>query len=400
MRLRCIVSISFAPLVLLFSFLPACSYELKGEAILEGRYFFQTPLFMEQEQHNGSLAVRGEYYHEFGSSFSMIILPFARIDSADSQRSHADLRELNFLFLGKDWELKAGISKVFWGATEFVHLVDIINQTDLVEDVYGEEKLGQPMLQASFIRDWGVIDGFILPFFRERTFPGAAGRLRPARVVETGKAIYESSAGQHHVDFALRYSNSVGNLDWGIYQFIGTGREPMLKEKEGFRGSVGSFFVPYYPQISQAGFDIQVVYGTWLLKGEALYRTGQGRSFAAATCGFEYTLYGAFNTAMDIGFIGEYVFDDRETKSTVYDNDLMFGLRLSFNNMEGSEILTGIIKDMNHSSTMLSLEAGQRVGESVKIKISSGFFSNMSKTDPAYALETDDYLKIEVVFYL
>jgi len=31
-----------------------------------------------------------------------------------------------------DWELTTGVSKVYWGVMEAVHLVDIINQTDFV----------------------------------------------------------------------------------------------------------------------------------------------------------------------------------------------------------------------------------------------------------------------------
>ena len=63
----------------------------------------------------------------------------ARLDSADSSRSHFDLRELNYLWLGDAGELSVGIGKVFWGVAEFVHLVDIINQTDLVENIDEEE---------------------------------------------------------------------------------------------------------------------------------------------------------------------------------------------------------------------------------------------------------------------
>ena len=42
----------------------------------------------------------------------------------------------------RDWSLSIGLGKVFWGVTEFNHLVDVINQTDLVEGIDGEAKLG------------------------------------------------------------------------------------------------------------------------------------------------------------------------------------------------------------------------------------------------------------------
>ena len=118
------------------------------------------------------------------------------------------------------------MGKVFWGVTEAVHLVDIVNQTDLVESLDGEEKLGQPMIDLSLIRDWGVVDLFVLPWFRERTFPSEDGRPRFAIPIDTHDPIYESSAEQHHVDFAARWSNSIGEWDIGLSYFYGTSREP------------------------------------------------------------------------------------------------------------------------------------------------------------------------------
>ena len=44
--------------------------------------------------------------------------------------------------------LLVGAAKVFWGTAESRHLVDIINQTDAVEDIDEEDKLGQPMVKV------------------------------------------------------------------------------------------------------------------------------------------------------------------------------------------------------------------------------------------------------------
>jgi len=156
---------------------PLTAHELSGFVAVEQRLFFHDPLFPDQKHNNGSFALQPEYYHEWETGSSFILVPFARFDSQDSERTHFDIRELNYLWLTDNWEMRMGIGKVFWGVTEFVHLVDIINQTDLVESPDGEEKLGQPMVQLSIARDWGVLDLFVLPGFRERTFPGKKGAL-------------------------------------------------------------------------------------------------------------------------------------------------------------------------------------------------------------------------------
>ena len=83
------------------------------------------------------------------------IVGFARADSQDDERSHADLREAYWGYESDDWDVIIGVNKVFWGVTESRHLVDVINQTDLVEDIDQEDKLGQPMINIATQRNWG-----------------------------------------------------------------------------------------------------------------------------------------------------------------------------------------------------------------------------------------------------
>ncbi|NIP75689.1 MAG: hypothetical protein GTN90_06820, partial [Xanthomonadales bacterium] len=113
-------------------------------------------------------------------------------DATQSGRSHADLREANWLRIGDGWDLVAGIDKVFWGVTESRHLVDIVNQDDRVEDIDGEDKLGQPMLNLNLLRDWGTVSLFVLPGFRERAFPDRGDRLRGSLPVAEGDATFDS----------------------------------------------------------------------------------------------------------------------------------------------------------------------------------------------------------------
>ncbi|MHC4808046.1 MAG: hypothetical protein ACYTBX_17555, partial [Planctomycetota bacterium] len=193
-----IVTIALFVILCLFNAL-AAAHELSGYVAAEGRAFFNDALFGGQERDNFSFAFQPEYYHEWESGSSFLFVPFLRLDSADSRRTHFDIRELNYLWLADNWELRVGFGKVFWGTTEFVHLVDIINQTDLIENIDEEDKLGQPMVHLSVPSDWGVIDMFVLPYFRKRTFPGRRGRLRSALVVDTDNPRYESAAGEHNV---------------------------------------------------------------------------------------------------------------------------------------------------------------------------------------------------------
>ena len=325
-------------------------------------------------------------------------MPFGRLDSADSERTHFDIRELNYLWPTDDWELRLGVGKVFWGVTEFVHLVDIINQTDLVENIDEEEKLVQPMVHVSAPRDWGVLDLFLLPVFRERTFPGRKGRLRSALVVDTDHTLYESDDEEHHVDFAVRYSNTIGDWDFGIYHFVGTGREPTLLPGADKKGR--AVLTPFYEQINQTGLDVQFVAGQWLWKLESLYRTGQGDGFFASVGGCEYSLVGVAETGMDLGLIGEYAYDDRgDNATTAYENDAMFGLRLAVNDADGTELLAGLIQDLDSPSRALSIEASRRFGSNWKLSLQAWGFLDSAADDLLFNVRDDDFIQVELAYY-
>jgi len=162
-----------ASFLALFFSLNVSAGEWSGNIAAEYRYFSDAPLSATQHDNYTSISIQPEWFHEWdGGKQSLTFTPFLRQDQHDDERSHSDIRELTWLKAADDWELRIGIRKIFWGVTESQHLVDIINQTDLVENTDGEDKLGQPMVNVALIRDWGTLDLFVLPYFRERTFAG------------------------------------------------------------------------------------------------------------------------------------------------------------------------------------------------------------------------------------
>ena len=372
--------------------------ELSGYVALEGRFFPQESLFPDQQDQSGSVAAQPEFYHERkgGSSFTMV--PFLRLDSADPERTHFDLREGFFLWVAEDFELGVGIRKFFWGVTESQHLVDIINQTDLVEFSDAEDKLGQPMINLSVPRDWGTVDLFLMPYFRERTFPGKKGRLRTPLVVDTDEAVYESGAEKHHLDFAVHYSHTLGNWDLGLSHFQGTSREPTLLPGTNIPGP--PVLIPFYEQISQTGLELQWVVEEWLFKLEVIHRVGQGDDFFAWTGGFEYTLTGVAGSRMDLGFISEWLSDTRGNSATTpFENDVMAGLRLAVNDIAGTELLLGLIQDLNRPARLVSLEASRRMGDHVKLELEANLFSQQEKGDLLYSLREDDFIQSTLSYY-
>ena len=371
---------------------------VSGFVGVETRFFTQTPQHTGQETGpETSLILNPEFrYRSQDRAHQFSFIPFYRHDSRDDARSHFDLREVYWLWIGDEWEVLTGVNKVFWGVAESRHLVNIINQIDSVEDLDGEDYLGQPMINIATQQDWGRFETFILPGFRERTFPGTDGRFRAPLPVDTDNARYESDAKDKHVDLALRYSHYFGDWDVGLSYFYGTDREPVLTPN-----GTGTRLIPTYNLIHQAGADIQYTIDAWLWKLEAITREGQGDRFLAGVGGFEYTFYQIYDQSWDLGILAEYQYDGRDAQApaTTQDNDVFMGARLALNDIQDTELLAGFSIDHRSGEQFYNIEAERRLGDQYEIELRARFFAGSDPGDDAFAIERDDYIQLRLSRY-
>lgn len=326
----------------------------------------------------------------------IVLTPFARIDGEDDARTHVDLREGYYRYIGDDYEIVAGAAKVFWGVTESRHLVDVINQTDGVEDIDEEDRLGQPMLKASFFKEIGQFDFFVLPYFRERTFPGEAGRGRLALPVNTDEARYEDDDAEWAPSVAARYAHYLGAWDFSVSAFHGTSREPQISPAlvDG-----APDLVPVYDRITQLGVTAQYTNEAWLWKFEGLAREGQGDTFAAAVAGVEYTFFGVSDSGADLGVLVEYLYDGRDERlapPTAFENDVFAGARYALNDVQDTSLLAGLITDVEDGSVSGLLEAERRLGNNWKAEAESRFFVNVDEDNLLAAFEQDSVITLRL----
>ncbi|PCI36442.1 MAG: hypothetical protein COB53_09520 [Elusimicrobia bacterium] len=370
----------------------ASEWRTGGLAGIEVRGFTQAAAFAGQ--HQGS-AVSGFFEPEisFGQDrWSLIFRPYLRIDQQDSERTHFDIREAYWETALDRWELRIGIRKVYWGVTESLHLVDFINQIDAVENIDGEDRLGQPMVNLALVREYGTLDLFALPGFRERIFPGEDGRLRPGPSISEDDRILQSGNGRAHTDWAARYSHSLGDWDIGVSHFYGLTRDPRFIARNGA-------LVPVYELIHQSSIDLQWTVGGFLWKFEAIDRTGQQDRFKALVAGYEYTFNGLIGVA-DLGVLSEYQWDQRgKSGSSPADNDVFLGARLAANDEASSELLAGMVQDLDHETRFFNIEASRRIGENFKATLEGRFFSAVRSGDPTSTFSQDDYVEFGITRY-
>ena len=412
--------------------------ELSGSLGFEMRAFAGDPAFPGQEADNFSVSVfaEPEWYGEWDDGDqSILFTPFVRGDSDDGRRTHADIRELRYLFVGSGWELRAGIAKVFWGVTESIHLVDVINQDDAVEDVDGEDKLGQPMLQLTWLPDAGTLQLFVLPGFRERTFPGRRGRLRPSLVIDDDDVGYEANWGQGHVDFAGRWSMMFDQWDVGISHFYGTGRDPRFRVRVDGDAPVTAAdattrlrLAPLYDLVNQTGVDVQYTGDNALWKLEAIGRAGQGSYRAAAAAGVEYTFYAVLGTEGDLGVLSEFLYDSFaapdvpsfaqlppggvpaaalradprlaiEAPPSPFEHDVFAGFRWTRNDVQSTELLAGAIVDVKDGSRFWTVEASRRLGDRFKLSLDVRWFDGFASDSFFHSIIDDDFVQLQIARY-
>ncbi len=385
-------------------------FDVGGFWQAELRIFPDDPEFPGQDNKtfSPSTALQPEFTLEFNEGDDRFtLIPFGRLDAYDDRRSHGDIREANYLHLGGFWDLLLGIDIVFWGVVESRRLVNIINQVDAVEDIRERDRLGQPMANLDLDFDeFGRLGGFLLPYFRERTFPGSDARLRGPLKIQTKDTIYESGSRENHIDFAFRYDNTVGPLDFGLAFFNGTSREPSFVPTLQPNGLAVN--IPFYEIIDQTSLDAQAAVGDTVFKVEALTRGGNGDRFYAVVGGLEHTLFDIFGTGADLGLLTEYLGDGRDASAppTPFEHDIFVGLRLTGNDVDNTNVLGGAIVDIGDGESAIFFEAERRILDDLTIALDGRFFVNSPpieiqdvNRDGISAIRQDGFVQIRLNYY-
>jgi hypothetical protein len=255
---------------------------------------------------------------------------------------------------------------VFWGKTEFINLVDVINQQDLVDG--DDEKLGQPMVNFSLVHDWGIFDFFLLLGFRERTYPGPDGRLRTPLPVDVDNPIYSSDTSRYDVDWAVRWQRPLNDyVEMGLSIFSGVDREPWYSFNFDLNNPM---LLPNYMHKDQLGLELEYIYEGWAVKVESIASRSARESYLAGVLGVEYSFYGLFDSDLDLTFITEFMHDTRDDATPGYlEHDVGFGGRFTFNDENDTTMLAGLLWDPDTEEKVVSVEFERRLFDNFKLEI-------------------------------
>ena len=294
------------------------------------------------------------------------------------------------------WQVDVGYDLVFWGVAEGRNLVNIINQRDQIRDSLGDQGLGQSMVALRYFGASTTVEAFVLPRFEELSF-GEEGRPWSLGFpVREEAATFESANGAAHVDFALRFSGLVGNVEFAPFVFDGTLREPQFV----FDAATNSLS-PHYRQGRVFGVEAQYTSGAFLYKLEATHTNPDTSSdYWAAIAGVEYAVASLFGRPWETAFFAEYNYDSRQNDpAVVFENDLFLGAQIRFPNTLGTELQIGAIIDLEDGDYVGSVSLASRLTDNLRASAEYIYIEASDPTDGLFPGRNDDQLSLTLEWH-
>ncbi len=367
---------------------PPLQAQWRGELSVRGQAFGNEISAPDVSAQEAALTLSGSWRHTWDQGRqTLVVAPFVRWDPT-GERTRVDFRDLSWAYLWDRWEVRLGVGERFWGVTESLHLVDVINQREPIVGAQRYVKLGQPLAAVATRQPWGALEVILMPAFRERPFAGRAGLLWSSAPVSDERAEPQSGF-TWRPDAALRWSRAIGTLDVGVSGFLGTNREPRFTSETGAGGT--AVLIPHYDRVAQLGVDLQLTTGSWLWKLEAVTLDPEPGRYLAAVGGLEY----AFADYLSV--FAEYAFDSRGSDATTsFADDFFAAARLL---MHDGEVRAGAFIDRRSLNTMPSIQIKRRLGAASVLALEAGGFIGRRSREPWQARRQHDYLSLTLTRY-
>ena len=334
-------------------------YENYGNIVLKGSRFSGDPVNTLSGKDFGVFEISPKLNVERNDIYFNLELIVKKLSSKND--IFYDIKEANVNFENSTWSFLLGSTEEFWGKTETLNPVDIINSNNYDEGLSKPNKLGEVMIKANREIGIGDLSIYYLPNFRPNKYPSKKSRLNLPIEVNDDEANYVNGADKNMQQFALRFSGYYEDLDFGISVFEGISRDP-------FFTFVSGKMVPSYSKISQYGIEVQQLLGEWIVKGEFINREGQQnisgslKDYSSGVVGLERSLYGLIDGNTDLTFFLEYAKDSRGVSAHQSNqNDVFLVNRITLNDIHDTSISFAISRDLNTESGIFNSIISRRI---------------------------------------
>ena len=360
--------------------------EQRGEITVEASWYPRTAKHTGQKDSFLHLEAKPEIL-VYGDTAEAQLQP--RFSGGTSGAGQIDFREAHVSGRVGELDYLVGSTILFWGKVESYNPVDVVNALDYSRGLMRNEKRGAPMVRLSWPVGPGQVDLLAIDFV-ENIYPDNSLRERPALPVTDTTAGFSGGAARDDIATAARWSGYFGDIDLGISWFRGTGHAPrLLPQSDGT-------LKPDYSRITQLGLDIQLLHGDSAVKAELIHRRGQHdrlgstNSYGAGVIGVEHNLYDLAGSGRDLVLIAEYARDERRGRShSGFQNDLVLGGRWLWNDVEDTEILTLLSRDLDNAAQTLTVTADRRITDALSFEATVRWPQRLGRDPTGAALSRD-----------
>jgi hypothetical protein len=293
-------------------FLEASNISYKGNIGVEyEKINYKHPL--AKDKTNKGLNGKLELEDNFDSYRGFIALEFLE-DSSNDDRDYTKVNEFYIEGEYANYAIKVGRDVRFWGALELHNISDIYNIKNDKYQFDKDKKIGSDGISVSYFFE--NEDELSLISIKKDDISNKFIKYSTTRDILDG------------VDLSFIYNKNSDQKNYLTYNTL-LHNDTLYK----------------------------LEYSHSRIKNEKYYQSGVG---------IEHTLYGIRN-GKDLGVLVEYYKSDDVTKT--YQDDIFLGSRITFNDVDSSDILVGMIQDRDDKKKSYSFEYNTRFFDSVKTTV-------------------------------
>ena len=314
----------------------------------------------------------------------------------ETERTFARVDELYIKYDLDDSTLQAGKSIKFWGALELRNIVDVFNPNELRDDLFKTNRLGVWNASYSYYTDSGELSLIVKVAEPDQKMAGFPYVYYVFPKVVTYNDDLRTSKNEHRPSVYLMY-NGTTDTEYAIdYAFI---YESGYDSQRYFslRLNQPSTYVQNAYLVDKFMTYNTLVVGATLLKLEALYVIVPDEEpisdYSHIALGVEHSL-DDFDEGTTLSLISEYYKyrtyeDGKYTDLQLFESmqdDIFLGMRYALNNTDDTEIVGGVIHDLEYDEQIYYAELGSRIGDSFKVEIDYYYIEPSKKAQTANAL--------------
>lgn len=449
-------SLCLAGLMAVLAVPAGAQMSLTGQVDFGSRYQLEDGLYAGQSGSGAGFFFGATLDATMGLGAGEAALTFSALYDDRDGRTGINLSRAYYTQSFGNWDILAGYNIDTWGVVESRSVLNVLNPVDNTDVVFGQQRLGTPMLNANLTTGIGTFSAYALLGFVQPNFAEFDSRLRAPWVTDPDRAIYQEGDGRH-TDFALRWSHNIGvgdgGLDLAVSYFDGTDRTPLslpgctrpggaitaancdainaavLAAYNSGIPSAGSSaddiwdliapnptdatiaalsadpnagLVPYYQHIRQAGLSAVYASGDLQLRFEGAVRQARGEDASfAAVIGGDYTWHGLINGDDTLTVALEYLYDDRDIRQpgTLFENDIFLGLNFSLGDRRDTRVTAGGFYDLDSHAQLYQFTVSSRINDRLRAEVSAFHTVADGWTDPLSFIGNDSFLELKLSAY-